>query len=250
MSLLRIRWRQGHPTISLPEGMSSLPARFRGRPVLDPGRCPDGCRSCADACPTEAILIEDGPARVDLGRCVFCQDCVEACPEGAITYTTDPRMAARTREDLVAAESVKLATALEQRMRRLFGRSLKLRHVSAGDCSGCTAELAALGNVVFDLSRFGVQFVASPRHADGLVLSGPIPANMRLAVEKTWKAIPAPRFVIAVGACAISGGIFRGLPRVVDGADALLPVDLYVPGCPPHPLTLVDGLLRLLGRME
>ncbi|HEX5042324.1 MAG TPA: 4Fe-4S binding protein [Candidatus Polarisedimenticolaceae bacterium] len=249
MSLLRIRWQQGHRTVALPEAVASLPSRFRGRPALDPGRCPDGCRSCADACPTDAILLGEGPARIDLGRCVFCQDCVEACPEGAIRYTADPRMAARTREDLRAAEGVRLATALDRQMRRLFGRSLKLRHVSAGDCSGCTAELTALGNVVFDLARFGVQFVASPRHADGLVLSGPIPDNMRLAVEKTWKAIPAPRLVLAVGACAVSGGIFRGHPHVAGGADALLPVDLYVPGCPPHPLTVADGLLRLLGRI-
>jgi Ni,Fe-hydrogenase III small subunit/ferredoxin len=250
VSLARIRWRQGHRTIAFPEETSSLPERFRGRPRLDASRCPDGCRACADACPTDAILLEGGPARIDLGRCVFCQDCVEACPEGAIAYTTDPRMAARTREDLAAAEGVKLAAALERRMRKTFGRSLKLRHVSAGDCSGCTAELTALGNVVFDLARFGVQFVASPRHADGLLLTGPISANMRLAVEKTWKAMPAPRLVIAVGACAISGGPVRGLPRVGEGADGVLPVDLYVPGCPPHPLTVLDGLLRLLGRIE
>ena len=158
-------------------------------------------------------------------------------------------MAARTREDLQGRE-MKLAAALDRKMLKMFGRSLKLRHVSAGDCSACTAELQALGNVVFDLARFGVQFVASPRHADGLVITGPVTQNMRLALEKTWKAVAAPRLVIAVGACAVSGGPFRGNPQVNDGADGIVPVDLYVPGCPPHPLTVIDGILRLLGRIE
>jgi Ni,Fe-hydrogenase III small subunit/ferredoxin len=251
VSLLRVRWLQGRRTVAFPGEEASLPESFRGRPVLDVSRCPDGCRACADACPTDAILIGEGAAaRLDLGRCVFCRDCVEACPEGAIGYTQDYRMAARTREDLAREEGVKLAEALDRKMLRVFGRSLKLRHVSAGDCSACTAELQALGNVVFDLARFGIQFVASPRHADGLVITGPVSQNMRLALEKTWRAVPPPRLVIAVGACAISGGPFRGHPQVSDGADRLVPVDLYVPGCPPHPFTLLDGFLRLLGRIE
>ena len=134
-------------------------------------------------------------------------------------------------------------------MRRLFGRSLRLRSVAAGSCGGCETELQALGNVVFDLSRFGIQFVASPRHADGIVVTGAVSRNMRTALELTWEATPPPRIVIAVGACAISGGPFRGSPEVGGGVPPGLPVDLYVPGCPPHPLTLLDGLLRLLGRL-
>jgi Ni,Fe-hydrogenase III small subunit/NAD-dependent dihydropyrimidine dehydrogenase PreA subunit len=252
-SLLKIRWRQGHRTMPYPDGVPPLPERFRGRPEIDPGRCVDGCRACADACPTDAILIDGGEGRaaprIDLGRCVFCEECVRGCPEGAIRYTRDHRMAARRREDLIVSGSeTKLVAALEERTRRLFGRSLRLRHVSAGDCSGCTAELQSLGNVVFDLSRFGVQFVASPRHADGLVITGPVSRNMEGALKKTWEAVPSPRLVIAVGACAISGGPFRDLPAVRSGADGILPVDLYVPGCPPHPLTLLDGLVRALGR--
>lgn len=249
MSLIGIRRRQGRRTIDMPAPPATLPERFRGRPVLDASRCPDGCRGCADACPTGAILT-DGAPRIDLGRCVFCEECVRGCPQGAIRYTTDHRMASRTREGLAREDGVELAAPLERRMLRLFGRSLKLRHVSAGDCSGCSAELQALGNVVFDLARFGVQFVASPRHADGLVVTGPVSHNMRRALQATWEAVPAPRLVIAVGACAISGGPFRGLPDVSDGAGGLLPVDLHVPGCPPHPLTMLDGLLRLLGRLE
>jgi Ni,Fe-hydrogenase III small subunit len=134
-------------------------------------------------------------------------------------------------------------------MRQLFGRSLRLRSVAAGSCNGCEAELVALGNVVFDMARFGIQFVASPRHADGLVVTGAVNTNMRDALYRTYEATPEPKLVIAVGACAISGGPFRGSPEVADGVPSDIPVDLWVPGCPPHPLTILDGLLRLLGRM-
>jgi Ni,Fe-hydrogenase III small subunit len=139
---------------------------------------------------------------------------------------------------------------LDEKTRKLFGRSLKLRQVSAGGCNACEAELAALGNVVFDLSRFGVQFVASPRHADGIVVTGPVTTNMERALRETYEAVPAPKLVIAVGACAISGGPFGGADSVRNGIPEDVPVDLYVPGCPPHPFTLLDGLLRLLGRIE
>jgi Ni,Fe-hydrogenase III small subunit len=144
----------------------------------------------------------------------------------------------------------RLAAALDDESRRLFGRSLRLRQVSAGGCNGCEAELVALGNVVFDLSRFGIQFVASPRHADGLVITGPVTNNMRAALLETYSATPSPRIVIAVGACAISGGPFAGARESGDGVPAGIAVDLYIPGCPPHPFTILDGLLRLLGRME
>lgn len=249
-TILFERFRQGHRTTSFPDGPATVAGRFRGRPAIDPGKCKDGCRACADACPTEAIDVTSGRPRLDLGKCLFCPLCVEACPEGAIAFTNDAAMAVRSREDLVTGgEPLRLAAALDKRMRSLFGRSLRLREVCAGSCNGCDAELVAAGNVVFDLSRFGIQFVASPRHADGLVITGPVTANMRHALLETYAAIPAPKLVIAVGACALSGGPFAGSPVANDGVGALLPVDLFIPGCPPHPLTVLDGLLRLLGRL-
>lgn len=163
-------------------------------------------------------------------------------------------MAARDRADLVLSdggrEEVRLAAALGERLRRLFGRSLKLRQVSAGGCNACEADTNVLGTIGWDLGRFGIQFVASPRHADGLLITGPVSKNMELALKKTYDAVPDPKIVIAVGACAIAGGPFIGLPQVSNGASALVPVDVFIPGCPPHPLTILDGLLRLLGRLD
>ncbi|HLF06510.1 MAG TPA: NADH-quinone oxidoreductase subunit NuoB, partial [Thermoplasmata archaeon] len=187
----------------------------------------------------------------DLGRCLFCTDCVDACPEGAVSHSNEHRLSARRREDLVyRAKAFETAKALDEKARTLFGRSLKLRQVSAAGCNGCEAEVNVLNTVVFDLGRFGVQFVASPRHADGLLITGAVSENMRLALLKTYEAVPEPKLVIAVGACAISGGPFAGHPEVHDGAAGIVPVDLFVPGCPPHPYTILDGILRLLGQVS
>jgi Ni,Fe-hydrogenase III small subunit/ferredoxin len=250
--IIRERMRQGKRTIAYPSGEPSLPDRFRGLPVLDDSKCPDGCRTCVEICPTDAIARDGGGLSLDMGRCLFCNDCVAACPEGAIEFTQDYRLAARAREQLIvrSGQTRELAGPLEEKMLRIFGRSLKLRQVSAGGDGSAEADLNVLSTVVFDMGRFGIQFVASPRHADGLVVTGPVTENMRRALLNTYESVPAPKIVIAVGADAISGGLHRGRPEVHDGIGDLLKVDLYIPGSPPHPMTILDGLLRLLGRLE
>jgi Ni,Fe-hydrogenase III small subunit len=187
-----------------------------------------------------------------MGKCLFCPECANVCTHGAISFTNDHRLAVNRREDLIvrSGEVRRLAQALDEKMRALFGRSLKLREVSAGGCNACEADTNVLSTVGFVLGRFGIQFVASPRHADGIYVTGPVSENMRLALLKTWEAIPEPKIAIAAGACAINGGPFIDSPDVHNGCVSLIPIDLYIPGCPPHPLTILDGLLRLLGRLE
>jgi len=253
LKVVLARLQQGHRTMKYPDGPAPpMPDRFRGRPAIDAAKCPEGCRACADACPTGAITLAD-KVRIDLGKCLFCTDCVNACPEQAISYTTDYRLAVCQRNDLVIDQGeqvLELATALDTKLKKLFGRSLKLRQVSAGGCNACESDVNVLNTVGWDLGRFGIQFVASPRHADGLLITGPVTRNMELALKKTYDAVPEPKIVIAVGGCAIAGGPYIDHEQVNNGADAVVPVDLYIPGCPPHPLTILDGLLRLLGRIE
>ena len=248
------RLRQGHRTIAYPKGVPPpMPDRFRGRPVIDAAKCADGCRACAAACPTGALDADD-PTRLDLGKCLFCTDCMRACERHAICHDAGHQLAARDRTALIVGsgnvDTAPAAAALDAGLRRLFGRSLKLRQVSAGGCNACEADSNVLGTIGWDMGRFGIQFVASPRHADGLLVTGPVTKNMALALQKTYDALSEPRIVIAVGACAISGGPYAGHEEAKDGVASILPVNLWIPGCPPHPLTILDGLLRLIGRLE
>ena len=252
MHILLSRWRQGHRTLPYPKELPTLPRRFRGLPKIQAEKCPEGCRVCAEVCPTESIHLGAKGPEVNLGRCLFCPDCSEACPEGAIEYTQDHCLSVSSCEDLIVipGEAFRRAEAMGAELKRVLGRSLKLRVVSAGGCNGCEVDVNVLGTLSWDLGRFGIQFVASPRHADGLLITGPVTRHMELALRKTYDAVPHPKIVIAVGACALQGGPFLRQDEQLGGVSKVLPVDLFVPGCPPHPLTILDGLLRLLGRLK
>src|SRR6185437_3185563 len=230
------RLRHGCQTMPYPAGPApALPDRHGGALRVDASKCTESCAACVEVCPTKAITKSpSGPMLLDLGKCIFCAACVEACPTKAITQTGNYRMATRRREDLLlgnpGADEARLAAALHEKLRKLFGRSLRLRVVSAGGCGACEADVNVLGTIGWDLGRFGIQLVASPRHADGLLITGCISKNMDLALQKAWAAVPEPKIAIAVGACAIAGGPFVGNPQILNGAAAVLPVDLYIPG--------------------
>ena len=243
------RLQQKHRTIGFPDGPAPpLPDRYQGRPIVYPEMCDPGCGRCEQICPTGALMIN--PLRIDLGKCIYCGSCAASCPAQSIRFTNEYAMAEAARENLVVGSATRGAhQTINEKARRLFGRSLKLRQVSAGGCNACEADTNVLGTVGWDLGRFGIQFVASPRHADGLLITGPVPENMRFALLKTYRAVPEPKVVILVGACAISGGPFIDHEEVHNGAGGFLPVDLHIPGCPPNPLTILEGLLRLTGRI-
>jgi Ni,Fe-hydrogenase III small subunit/Pyruvate/2-oxoacid:ferredoxin oxidoreductase delta subunit len=254
VDIIMERLRQKSRTGGYPRREVAMPEKYRGLPKINRDACA-ACedRTCMAPCPTNALTFGSGgdtSLSLDLGRCLFCTECTSACKDRALSFTNDFHLAARDRRDLViTGNELKPVRKLEKKMRRLFGRSLKLREVSAGGCNACEADTNVLNTLFFDLSRFGIQFVASPRHADGLFITGPVTRNMKLALKKTYAAIPDPKLVIAAGACAISGGLFRDHPETSSGAESIIPVDLYIPGCPPHPMTILDGLLRLLGRL-
>src|SRR4249920_238879 len=153
---------------------------------------------------------------------------------------TEPRPA---KDDTVAAE---LAQRLDRVARRRLGRSLSIRQVDAGSCNGCELEIHALNNAIYDCERFGFRFVASPRHADVLLVTGPVTKNMREALERTYNATPDPKWVVALGDCARDGGCFAGSYAISGGVSAIIPVDLHIPGCPPRPIAILKGLLALM----
>jgi Ni,Fe-hydrogenase III small subunit len=222
------------------------PGIFRGRPVISAEKVSEA--ELAEICPTDAIST--GPVCIDMGKCTFCGECAFAFP-GKIRFTTDPRMATNDRTRLVIREGEDKPVELNpERIRReiseYFSGSLKLRQVSAGGDNSCELELTACGNVNFDMGRFGIEFVASPRHADGIVITGPITENMAQPLQICYDAIPAPKLIILAGTDAISGGIFEGSPAVNRSFLSNHKIDLYVPGNPVHPLSFINGVLELV----
>ncbi|BBO80384.1 hydrogenase [Desulfosarcina ovata subsp. sediminis] len=242
LSVLKNRLEQGCRTSRYPKETVQLPPRYRGRPEIDAQAPADLADACAAACPQAAI---DASARtIDMGRCVFCGTCERVSEGRFVRFTQDYETAVAEKSQLVTrGELPDLAAHSRQHFKKLFGRSLQLRQVSAAGCNACEADLNVLATPFFDLARFGINFVASPRHADGIVVTGPVSRNMKTALMQTFEATPEPRVVIAVGSCTLSGGPFRGSPEITEGLDTLLPVDLFIPGCPPHPMTNLHALL-------
>ena len=239
--------RKAQGTQFIPDLRAAVPGGYRGKPVIADAACTAGCTACVGVCPSRAVALD--PVRIDMGCCVLCGDCEPVCPAVKIGFTTDVKLASTSRDGLTISaahpdiDSIKVSTELRKR----FGRSLKLRSVSAGGCNGCELELNAVGNVNFDFGRYGIDMVASPRHADGLVLSGPISKNMVNALRICWDAIPEPKLVIAIGACAISGGVFADCDEVDRRFLETVKPSLYIPGCPTHPLVFIAAIMDFLG---
>jgi Ni,Fe-hydrogenase III small subunit/Pyruvate/2-oxoacid:ferredoxin oxidoreductase delta subunit len=244
---IKVRILQGDPVIKDVRN-ASPPKLYRGLPIIEDKPCADNCSKCAELCPTNAININ--PLKINLGLCVFCPICEEGCPENIIHFTNDCHLGASSKEQLIVSkETKKISPAkAELKIRNYFGKSLKLRQISAGGCNGCELELNALSNVNFDMGRYGIEFVASPRHADGIVITGPITKNMAKATEICFEAVPAPKIIILFGACAISGGIFQNSQMIDRSFLTNNNIDLFIPGCPPHPLTFINGLLDWLDK--
>jgi Ni,Fe-hydrogenase III small subunit/ferredoxin len=222
-----------------------------GLPRYQPDKCDENCRACAEVCLPGALSVQDGKQlRLDYGKCIGCQLCTEVCPNVALTKSHDWAFGVRNREDLVWAEALASAPALELKngIRQHFKRSLHIRHVDAGSCNGCESELQALNNPFYNLHRLGIFFTPSPRFADLLLVTGSVTYAMRGPLLETWNAMPEPRWVMAVGSCAISGGATGGGYSCGHGLEGILPADIYLPGCPPNPSAIIQALLLLLGR--
>jgi len=265
----------GIVTVAYPDVPAVISSEFRGRPAFDFRRWNDA-RPAAAVCPTGAIEIAgdaEGRRRVtiDYGLCTFCGQCAEASADGAVRVTAEFELATHHRaalmlvadyilnpdgthqrfvadyEALVTAEGV--GGRVGEAIHETLGRSLAIRQVDAGSCNGCELEIGALNSPIHDIERFGIHFVASPRHADMLLVTGPVTRNMELALLKTYAATPDPKVVVAVGACGISGGIFGTNYASRGGVDTTIPVDVYIPGCPPRPEALLYGILLAVGRL-
>ncbi len=278
--ILRKSLATGVVTTTYPQTPAEVSPAARGRPEIDFANWKDA-RSSVASCPTGALSSTDSNGRrtatLDLAKCTFCGLCAEA--DSAIRMTNECELAARKRDDLLTTAQYEIGpdgtqvkllgctgpgrrsgtrhseriegvgAELKSRINQVLGRSLHIREVDAGSCNGCEIEIVGLNSPVYDLERFGIHFVASPRHADMLLVTGPVTRNMELALRKTYDATPAPRLVVAVGACGCSGGIFGQNYATLGGVDKVIPVDVYIPGCPPNPHALLHGILTAIGRL-
>ena len=278
---IRQSLKTGVVTINYPKTPPKISSRARGKPEIDWTNWKDA-RPATNVCPTGAISFADANgqrvARLDLSKCIFCGLCADV--DKAIRMTNVCECAARRRDDLMTSASYTLkpegthermispssaanelspaqselfevlGQQIKNRSAKCFGRSLHIRQVDAGSCNGCEVEINGLNSPIYDIEHFGIHFVASPRHADMLLVTGPVTRNMELALKKTYDAMPEPRLVVAVGACGCSGGIFGQNYATCGSVDSVIPVDVYIPGCPPNPHALLHGILLAIGRIQ
>lgn len=230
---------------------ANINKHFRGLPTLFNSKCKN-CLECINVCPTTAVKTK--PLSIDIGKCIFCGQCADVCSTKTIEFTSNYKLASTDRNKLIITEQnlkedfEKTAIQVRTEIVKVFKSSLKLRQVSAGGCNGCEMELNACSNVNFDMGRFGIDFVASPKHADGIVITGPISQNMAYALEQCYQSVPNPKVIILTGACAISGGIFQNSNTINREFLKKYTIDLYIPGCPTHPLTFINAILTFIGR--
>jgi Ni,Fe-hydrogenase III small subunit len=246
---LKILYQQGKQYIPDPTTVE-VPGIFRGRPIISTAKVNE--TELLKLCPTSAI--SGNPIKLDLGKCTFCGECAMRFPE-KITFTKDYKLSTNERDRLVVKEGDENPIevnpeTVRKEIHKVLGRSLKLRQISAGGDNSCEMELNAANNVQFDMSRYGIDFVASPRHADGIVITGPITKNMAEAIQICYDATPEPKIIVLVGTDAISGGVFTDSPAIERNFLKKHKVDLYIPGNPAHPLTIINGLLDLTRKLK